>query len=182
MRLRFLTIVLLALTLPSVALADGARPQDTEKLLCDGAVVTAHSHCLRFDEQERQCKTQTLELQDPGKGIHATLPHAGKLITQPFVHDGPVLDAIASGWTCLKSKSGVSYMYVLYTCVENDNSPECAGTNKEWEMVYGTDGQNMTPSLPRRGKARAKELTRIYRRLGLESVIEKPFQLQGIKY
>lgn len=182
MNLRIRVFLLMALIAPAVALAKDPRLPDTEKLLCDTAVVTAHSNCQRFAEQERQCKTQTLELHNVSIGAHATLQHAGKLIRQPFVRDGRVLDAIASSWACIKSPSGIAYVYVLYTCVENDNSPECAGTNKEWEMLYGTDGKNLTPAIPRRGLARAKALDRIYRRLRLESVMEKPVQLQGIKY
>jgi hypothetical protein len=182
MKLRIRDFLLMALIAPAIALAEDTRPQDTEKLLCDSAIVIAHSNCLRFAEQERQCKTQTLELRNVSRGAHATLQHAGKLIRQPFVRDGRVLDAIASSWACINSPSGISYVYVLYTCVENGNSPECAGANKEWEMIYGTDGKNLTPAIPRRGTARAKALARVYRRLGLESVMEKPVQLQGIKY
>lgn len=178
----FQTIWLLALAAPAIALADVTQPPGADKLPCDGAVVTAQSNCLEFAEQERQCKTQTLELHDVRKGTHVTLQHAGKLISQPFVHEGLVLDAVASSWACVKSTSGVPYVYVLYTCVENDDAPECAGTHKEWEMLYGTDGKNLTAAIPRRGKARAKALTRIFRRLGLESVMHKPFPLEGIKY
>ena len=182
MKLRFRAVWLLGLATPAIALADVAQPPGVEKLLCDGAMVTAQSNCIRFAEQERQCKTQTLELHNVRTGTHVTLQHAGKLIRQPFMHEGLVLDDVASSWACVKSASGVPYVYVLYTCVENDDTPECAGTHKEWEMIYGTDGKNLTSAIPRRGKARAKALMRIFRRLGLENVMNTLLPLEGIKY
>lgn len=126
--------------------------------------------------------TQKLELHNVRTGAQVTLQHAGKLIRQPFVPEALVLDAVASSWACVKSSSGVPYVYVLYTCVESDDAPECAGTYKEWEMIYGTDGKNLTPAVPRRGKARAQALMRVWRRLGLENVMNRPLPLQGIKY
>lgn len=175
-------LLLLALAVPVIALAESSVQPDADKFICGDAEVTVHSNCLSFPEQERQCKTQSLQLHNASKGISRTLQHAGKPIRQPFVHEGQVLDAIATGWACVKSKSGISYVYVMYTCVENDNDPQCAGTDKEWEMLYGLDGKNFTKAIPRRGSARAKELERIYRRLGLQDTAAQPLQLQGVKY
>ncbi len=176
-----LRLTLMALAMPLLASAENAAPpirQEQDKLVCGDAEVRATSSCLSFTDQETQCKKQTLQLSNPSKGISKKLPHDGKPMRQPFVKNGPVLDAIATGWACVKSESGTPYIYLAYTCVESEQRPECAGTNKEWGRVFGLDGKNFTAGVPRRGAA----LERVYKQLGLSGAVEQGIQLQGLNY
>ena len=173
--------MLLALAPPHLAAAANPAPSlqdEHDKLICGDAEVRVTSSCLHFDEQETQCKKQTLQLTNPAKNIAKKLPHDGKPIRQPFVKNGPVLDAFVTGWACVKSASGAPYIYLSYTCVENDRQPECAGTNREWGRVFGLDGKNLGAGIARR----SKELGRVYRRLGLSESLEQGIQLQDLKY
>lgn len=94
-------LLLLQLTAPALAIAEEVPPQGLEKLSCGTAEVTVQAQCFRVADQERQCRTQSLHLRNPGLEVSNTLAHEGKAIKQPFVHDGTVLDAIATGWACV---------------------------------------------------------------------------------
>lgn len=181
MKISNLSLMLLALAIPHFAAAANPVPliqDEHDKLVCGDAEVRVTSSCLHFDEQETQCKKQTLQLTNSANNITKKLPHDGKPIRQSFVENGPVLDAFVTGWACVKSASGTSYIYLSYTCVENDKQPECAGTKREWGRVFGADGKNFTTGIARRGK----ELERVYRRLGLSESLEQGIQLQDLKY
>lgn len=181
MNIPALIILLLASTLSPLAGADEARPairNVEDKLQCGDVEVIATSSCLRPADHETQCRAQSLQLKNPAKAIAKKLPHDGKPLRQAFVKEGPVLDAIATGWACIQSASGTPYILVSYTCVEHDRRPECAGTNKEWGRVFGMDGKDFTAGIARRSPA----LERIYRRLGLSASFEQGIQLQELKY
>ena len=174
-------ILLLASASSALAAAGEARPVTRnveDKLQCGDVEVIAKSHCLSPADHETQCRTQSLQLNNPGKGFARKLPHDSKPLRQAFIKDGPVLDAIATGWACLQSASGTPYIFVSYTCVEHDRRPECAGTNKEWGRVFGLDGKDFTAGIPRRSPA----LQRIYRQLGLSASMEQGIPLQELKY
>lgn len=172
-----LTLAALLTLASSLGLAQSDAPrirEDQGRLACGTAQLAAKSHCLEFAENETQCTSQILTLTNPSKGIAKQLPHDGKRITQPFVRSVKVLDATVTGWACLTSDAGVSYIYLSYTCVEHDRAPECAGTRREWGRLFDTGGRALNGNLSRR----SQHMPEVLHRYGLQRYVSEGIQLQ----
>lgn len=146
------------------------------QLQCGDALVSAEAKCFNFPENQTQCTSQTIRLNNEKKGISKLLPHDGKPITQSFVKDGPVLDSYVVSWACLTSTTGKSYPLLFYFCVESEQRPECLGTNREWGRLFDTNGNHLTAGYRRN----TPKFDRLMNKLGLGSYQRDGIQLRSI--
>jgi hypothetical protein len=118
-----------------------------KKLKCGEAELFTESACFYSnDTLDQQCRKQTIRLVNSKKGISKKLPLDGKLVKKNFKESpGPVLDAVADYAVCVKSTSGIPYIFLYYSCRWGRN---CTPQTGEWQRFFTVEGINLTVGKP----------------------------------
>ncbi len=115
-------------------------------LECGAETFTARTENLDVPEQPRQPLSQ--KIAGPAGAQLSLDAHA---LRQPFLQGVEVRDAAATGWACLTSNDGRSFVSVVMTCTESPARPACKGTAREWVRLYDVHGRLLNGGYPRSG-------------------------------
>jgi hypothetical protein len=156
----------------SEALAEAAAPREGH-LACGGATLTARTLLREVADHDRQVVSQTITITPPGAKAASPLRLDARPLRQPFLPRTPVLDASATGWACVTSANGKSYIHIVMTCTESPLRPACAGPTREWTRLYDTRGRSLDAGFPHEGPRREA----LFRQLGLDQAEEAGISL-----